>query len=124
MFSSHVYKITEGNKKFCFLPSDKVLNIAKGQQSRGADIAKIVTCADTEEELDANLETTLILKRELKIPSLFLCNGELRYKHRRLGPVLGACMFLVTENLRSDALQPTVSEAKKILKDFGYTDLP
>ena len=44
--SSHVLK---------FIKTDEVLEIAREQRRRGADIAKIVTAADTESELLENL---------------------------------------------------------------------
>ena len=68
--------------KFKFLPKEQVLKIALEQQRRGADIAKIVTNADTEEELLENFETIICLKQKVEIPTIFLCNGEKCLRHR------------------------------------------
>lgn len=104
-----------------FARKERVLEIAKMHQERGTDISKIVTMADSEEEMFENFEINLLLQRELAIPSLFLCNGTHCYKHRRLGPLLGSCMFLTKENSRKPEPQPYIIEAQKILADAGYS---
>lgn len=109
---------------FHFVPSEEVLKIALSQQERGVDIVKIVTMANSEEELMDNLKTTVTLKEKLSVPSLFLCNGTHCKKHRILGPVLGSDMFLAVENSRTEDNQPTLKRAKEILTLAGYTDLP
>ena len=109
---------------FHFVPSEEVLKIALSQQERGVDIVKIVTMANSEEELMDNLKTTVTLKEKLSVPSLFLCNGTYCKKHRILGPVLGSDMFLAVENSRTEDNQPTLKRAKEILTLTGYTDLP
>ena len=85
IMSSHVHK---------FLPPEKVLEMAIEQQRRGVDIVKIVTGAETEEEQLINFEICNLLKKELKIPFLFLSNGKFNYLHRTVGPALGVCMWL------------------------------
>lgn len=112
LMSSHVLE---------FAGKDRVLEIAKMHQERGTDISKIVTMADSEKELFENFEINLLLQRELAIRSLFLCNGSHCYKHRRLGPMLGSCMFLTKENSRNPEPQPYIIEAQKILADAGYS---
>ena len=69
---------------------------ALAQQARGADIAKIVTFANSEAEEMENLRITTLLKQELKIPFLFLSGGEC-HRHRRLGGILGNCMVLCVQ---------------------------
>lgn len=71
LMSSHVLKFT---------PAERVLEIALEHQRRGADIAKIVTGAETMEEQLENLKTANLLKENLKIPFLFLCGGECNIK--------------------------------------------
>lgn len=112
LMSSHVFR---------FLPKEQVYTIAKIQQERGADIAKVVTMANSEAELNENFEALLLLKKKLEIPSLFLCNGGHCYRHRILGPMLGSCMFLVVEDGIQAISQPNISEARKMLTAAGYT---
>ena len=106
LMSSHVLK---------FLPKERVLALAHAQLSRGADIAKIVTNAESEEELIENFEASLLLKREIGKNFLFLCNCSHAIPHRILGPALGGCMFLCIENAREWVAQPPLREARLIL---------
>lgn len=115
LMSAHVLK---------YIPGEKVLEIALAQQERGADIVKIVTEANSEAELLDNFKTSVMLKEQLRVPSLFLCNGTHCAKHRLLGPVLNNGPFLVVENSREGQNQPTIQRAKNQLALAGYTDLP
>lgn len=115
LMSSHVLR---------YIPAEKVMEIAMAQQERGADVAKIVTEANSEKELLDNLKTTIILKETLSIPGLFLCNGTHCRMHRMIGPLMAQGMFLVVENSYTGQNQPTAAEAKRILRLAGYADLP
>ena len=77
-----------------FRPAERVLEVALEQQRRGADIVKIVTGAETQEEEIKNLDICRLLKQELKVPFLFLSGGKYTYLHRTIGPALGVCMWL------------------------------
>lgn len=111
LISSHVME---------FRPCDEVVEIALEQQRRGADVAKIVTNSDTEDELWANLETTRVLKRELKIPFLFLSNGPWCKLHRMVGPYLGCCMWLCVDcyGEHSSLNQPTLGAVRAVVDSF------
>ena len=110
--SSHLYK---------FAPAERVLEIAKEQKRRGADIIKIVTGADTMEQQLENLRITNLLKQELNAPFLFLSGGESKL-HRRLGITLGCCMGLCV--YEHDALshppQPLLSTMKTIRDGIDF----
>lgn len=107
-----------------FLPYEKVLEIALAQQSRGVDVVKIVTDANTEEELAENLMTDIKLRSAIDVPTLFLCNGTHCKKHRIIGPTIGSDLFLVRENTYDNENQPSIKRARKMLELAGYTDLP
>ena len=77
-----------------FRDAEWVLNVALGLQERGADIVKIVTGANTELEEIENLKTCTLLKKELKVPFLFLSGGTNSKLHRLIGPALGVNMWL------------------------------
>lgn len=102
LMSSHVFKFT---------PAERVLEIALEHKRRGADIAKIVTGAETAAEEIENLRIIDLLKRELGIPFLFLAGGECRVM-RRIGGVLGNCMSLCVHE--HDAFS---TEAQPLLRD-------
>lgn len=106
LMSSHVLK---------YIPKESVLAIARLHKERGADISKIVTEANTAEELRENMEASLLLERKLGLKHLFLCNGTMCKLHRKIGPFIGADMCLVTEDGADVQNQPKISEIKSIL---------
>lgn len=106
LMSSHVLR---------FISKESVLALAETQISRGADIAKIVTAAESEDELDENFEALHLLRNKLGAKYLFLCGGEYCKKHRVFGALFGNCMHLTTENARSDR-QPKISTARLVLE--------
>lgn len=99
-----------------FRNAERVLEVALAQQSRGADIVKIVTGAETEEEQLKNLEICNLLKKELKVPFLFLSGGKYSYLHRTIGPALGVCMWLCFREYDETTYDgpPLLSNALKI----------
>ena len=107
LMSSHVLKFT---------PPEEVLRIALTQQSRGADIVKIVTAADTEEEERENLKTTLLLKERLSVPFLFLSGGSHCRLHRTLGISLGCSFALCVpeHDALSTKSQPLLSDMRTL----------
>jgi len=112
LMSSHVLKFT---------PAERVLEIAKEQVRRGADIVKIVTGAETMEQQIENLRITDLLKRELGAPFLFL-SGGMSTLHRRLGLKLGCCMALCVyeHDVRSTAAQPLLSTMKTVRDSIDF----
>ncbi len=113
MMSSHICTFT---------PAEKVIEIALEHQKRGADIAKIVTGANSEEELIENLRITTLLKQELKIPFLFLSGGTHSKIHRMIGPQLGCCMYLAVYEHDKDSVptQPTIAAAKAVRDNLDF----
>ena len=106
LMSSHIFKFT---------PAERILEVAREQKRRGADIIKIVAGAETMEQQIENLRITDLLKRELGAPFLFLSKGQCSL-HRRLGLKLGSCMALCVyeHDERSTASQPLLSTMKTI----------
>ncbi|MDD6876463.1 MAG: type I 3-dehydroquinate dehydratase [Clostridiaceae bacterium] len=103
-----------------FLPCEQVLEIALAQQERGADIVKIVTGAETMEEQLENLRITHRLKQELKVPFLFL-SGGMSGMHRRIGPMLGCCMYLCSldDGVEPKPVQPMLRKIRQIRENWG-----
>lgn len=71
---------------------------AKGHTSRGADISKIVTATDTEEEELENLRIITLLRRELPIPFLFLCVGSCCQLVHTVGLMHGSAINEIRNN--------------------------
>jgi len=100
-----------------FMTQQEVLDIARAQQDRGADVLKIVTKSNTAKELTDNLEITRVLAERMSAPILFLSSGDMCRLHRVAGPYLGCCMWLATfEAGRKD--QPLLSDLKPMLERF------
>lgn len=112
LMSSHVLKFT---------PAERVLEIALAHQQRGADIAKIVTHADTMEQQLENLRITNLLKKELKIPFLFLSGGECKL-HRRIGAMLGCCMYLCVLDEADPPVQPQLQKARAVRDSYDWDE--
>ena len=113
LMSSHVLKFT---------PAETVLEIAFEQKRRGADIIKIVTAANSDEEQMENLRITTLLKKELGAPFLFLSGGTHAKIHRMIGPQLGCVTYLAvqTHDERAVSTQPTIRAAKAVRDHFDY----
>lgn len=113
IMSSHIRKFTS---------AETVLEVAYEQQRRGADIVKIVTAANSEEEQMENLRITTLLKRELNVPFLFLSGGTHSKIHRMIGPQLGCVTYLAVLEHDAQAVptQPTIKAAKAIRDNFDY----
>ena len=109
LMSSHVLKFT---------PAERVLEIAREHERRGADICKIVTDAENTEQQIENLRIINLLKKNLKIPFLFLAGGECRIL-RRIGGSLGCCMYLCVHEYDEYATkaQPLLHDIK-IIRDI------
>ncbi|MBQ8351447.1 MAG: type I 3-dehydroquinate dehydratase [Clostridia bacterium] len=110
LMSSHTHK---------YLPPARILEIALAQQARGADIVKIVTKADYPEQEIELMATSLLLKKHLKVPFLLLC-GENHRIIRRIGPMLGSCMWLCVLEYDECATkaQPLLADVKAIREKF------
>ena len=113
LMSSHVLK---------FASAETVLEIAYEQQRRGADIVKIVTAANSDEEQIENLRITTLLKKELKVPFLFLSGRTHSKIHRMIGPQLGCVTYLAVREHDELAVptQPTIKAAKAVRDNLDY----
>lgn len=97
------------------MDGDSVVDQLKDFESRGADVVKIVTMTETEDDFIDTIATTARLRRELKTPFIFLSGGKFGYAHRMAGLSLGVAMsFTLTDregwrkNLPSNPLTRTM----------------
>ena len=113
LMSSHVLK---------FIPAERVLEIARAQLERGADVVKIVTGAETPEQEVENLRIVTLLKKELgETPFLYLSSGECKIL-RRCGAMLGCSMWLCVQehNEHATAVQPRLDKLKAVIDGFDF----
>jgi hypothetical protein len=105
-----------------FRTTEQVLEHMLDVQSRGANVVKIVTAANTDEELAEALRTTMVLKRELKIPFIHLCNGKFSRPHRFMGPVLGVSIMFGVPYYHSvyNFHQPLIRSVKAVLDNVHW----
>ncbi len=103
LFSTHTHKFFETNE---------ILKIANSQKERGADIVKIVSVADNEEQLAVSYENIKKLKLTLnQTPFLYLVNGKMHKPIRENGPNLGVCMYLCVNEYK-----PPYSNEQPLIK--------
>lgn len=110
LFSAHTGK---------FLPCGKVLDMAKAEVDRGADIVKIVTMSDSYDELLENLKTGVELKRQIDKPILFLSCGEYSRIHRLVGYMFGCDIMLGLHDYSNECtvFQPTLKNCMAMLSN-------
>ncbi|MBE7045558.1 MAG: type I 3-dehydroquinate dehydratase [Ruminococcaceae bacterium] len=110
LMSSHVLKFT---------PAERVLEIAREHVRRGADIVKIVTGAEDMTQQIENLRIVDLLKKELKVPFLYLSGGECKIL-RRIGGMLGCGLYLcvLEHDGTTTPTQPIFEHLKAIHENF------
>ena len=99
-----------------FFEEDEVVAYAHAQRERGADLVKIVSKANGEDEQMVGLNILHRLKKELDCPYLFLVGGTHTRLIRQVGPALGACMYLAVSRYRpvTAKAQPRIRAVKAI----------
>jgi len=71
------------------MTAEQVVDLASFLEKRNPDIIKIVTKAETEDDLAESIRTMLVLKKEIRTPVAFHANGKAGILSRILNPVLG-----------------------------------
>ena len=102
----------------------QVVELALFLEKRKPDIIKIVTIANTEEEMLESLKTMLALKREVKTPVSYHAGGAAGALSRILNPVLGGQIAFCVDRFKAGSTMEQldlktakniVGELKKIL---------
>ncbi len=104
------------------LNCEQVLERMKNVENRGADIAKIVNLANTEEDFLECLKTTLALRREMKIPFIHLVGGKFATLQRFVSPMLGNMLTFCVDRYTEDQIsnQPPVKNMVSALRNIGW----
>lgn len=113
LISSHMMEV---------LSAEEVLEHLMRQAERGADIAKIITACNTWEDIEESVRTLNLLRRKMKIPYIYLCNGKLGRFQRFFAPTMGSMLnFGVTAyNEISQGAQPTIRSAATVLHEMSW----
>ena len=103
------------------MTTEQVVDLALFVEKRKPDIIKIVTPADTEEEMLEAFKAMTVLKKEVKTPVSYHCNGKKGGLTRIVNPVLGGFMCFCNERYthNSDTGQPLLETAKTIFDNIS-----
>ena len=100
--------------------TEQVVDLALFLEKRKPDIIKIVTIANTDEEMVEAFKTMVTLKKEVKTPVSFHCGGEKGRITRVVNPCLGGFMCFCNDRYtqNSDFNQPLIETAKTIIDNI------
>ena len=104
------------------LSAEEVLEHLREQASRGADLVKIVTKSDTEEDFLEAIRATMLLKRELEVPFIHLTSGKFGRLHRYLGTKLGCSIEFAVSGYSEKPLlsQPTIRSFRGVMESLCW----
>ncbi len=100
-----------------FMSCEQVVELALFLEKRGADIIKIVTYANTHEEMLECVKTMPILKEKVKTPVSYHATGEAGKLSRLLNPALGGQIAFCVHDYGGNATagQPELSTARAVI---------
>lgn len=91
-----------------FMNCEQVVDLALFLEERRPDIIKIVTRADTEDQLFETIRTMPVLKREIKTPIAFHASGEAGRLSRIINPTLGGQIAFCVERYNEASVMEQV----------------
>lgn len=99
---------------------EQVVDLALFVEKRSPDIIKIVTLAETDEQMIDAFKTMIKLKKEVKTPVSYHCSGSRGALTRIINPILGGSIVFCNERytLNSDHNQPLLETAKVIIDNL------
>lgn len=104
------------------MTTEQVVTQLKALESRGADMVKVAAAVNSEEELLEAFETTVALKKELKVPFIHICMGQYGKLHRFVGPMLGSSLIFCVQQYtpKGHKEQPLVRSAKAVFDNLDW----
>jgi 3-dehydroquinate dehydratase len=89
-------------------------------EARGADMVKIAMAGHSEDDALEAIKTTALLKRELRVPYLYICMGQYGKLQRAIGPLLGSAMALCVPGYtaRSHREQPLLRATRAVMDNL------
>jgi 3-dehydroquinate dehydratase len=99
---------------------EQAIEHARALEARGADMVKIAMCAHSEDDALEAIRTTALLRRELKVPYLYICMGQYGKLQRAIGPLLGSAMALCVPSYtaHSHREQPLLRATKAVMDNL------
>lgn len=104
------------------MSAEAILEQLQSFEQRGADVVKIVTAADTDEEFAEAVRATMLLHRKLKTPFIHLCNGKFGRLHRFLALKLGVSITFTVHDFEADTVftQPSIRSMKTVAETIPW----
>ena len=99
---------------------DQVVELALFLEKRNPDIIKLVTPAKTDDDLAESIRAMMMLKKELKTPVAYHCNGKAGMPSRIINPLLGGQIAFCIDryNEGSTMEQIDLRTAKSIVENY------
>ena len=113
IMSSHTY---------VHMTKEQVTEHMKKLEERGPDMVKIAACVNSEEELCEAFETTVALKKELKVPFIHICMGQYGKMHRFVAPMLGSSLIFCVQSYtpKGHKEQPLIRAARAVFENLDW----
>lgn len=104
------------------MTTEQVVEHLKRLEARGADMVKVAASVNNEQELLEAFQTTVTLKKELKVPFIHICMGQYGKLHRFVGPMLGSSLIFCVQSYtpKGHKEQPLVRAAKAVFENLDY----
>ena len=98
------------------------LAIGRIAEERGADALKLVQFCASDEDVVESLASTVLLKRELKIPFVMMAMGEYGKLNRIMAPLLGSMLVFARQDYRPGSFmdQPPVKAMRAFFSNADY----
>jgi len=105
-----------------YMTCDELLAHTKELEKRGADFIKIAMTVNSEEEAIEAMKSTVIVKKQLKVPFLHICMGQYGKLHRAIGPFLGSCFALCVQEYTEAGHKekPLLRAEKAVFDNIDY----
>ena len=98
------------------------LAIGRIAEERGADALKLVQFCASDEDVVESLASTVLLKRELKIPFVMMAMGEYGKLNRIMAPLLGSMLVFARQDYRPGTFldQPPVKAMRAFFANADF----
>jgi hypothetical protein len=101
---------------------EQVVAHALEMQSRGADMVKIVSVCQNEDQLIEAFRSIVALKRVMKVPFQYQCHGEHGKLTRVVGPMLGSMLVFCNQRFAAHTFneQPLVHAMRSVFQNIDW----
>lgn len=105
------------------MTGDAVVAHAREMEARGPDMIKIVSACLNEDHLIEAFRTTVLLKRAIQHPFLFMCHGVNGKLTRVVNPMLGSMFVLCNQRYSAQTLheQPLIHAMRSVFQNVDWS---